>query len=165
MGFPLARENYVPYRACTRNFRLIRIYILSRVHRPRTRSSCSSDVASAISASFSSTETIRRNTQYREMIIWKTNFADARVLLHAATLRLFRTLPFNPLLVAPRLRSTRRGAAEGGGQRGTSGHCCNQDEKEMISRVSSGPFILILLLLSFSLLSFYCRLFIFTESS
>jgi len=60
------------------------------------------------------------------MIIWKTNFADARVAA--------RRHPPPPVHCpsAPSLlhRSLGlHGAAEGGGQRDESGHCCNQSRE------------------------------------
>lgn len=63
IGSPLARENYVPYRAYARNFRLIRIYILSRAQ-PATYSKQLQrhPLPQHCAASFTSTETTTQHT-------------------------------------------------------------------------------------------------------
>lgn len=65
------------------------------------------------------------------MIIWKTNFADARVVAPPPPSAV-RALPFNPLAIAPQLRSTQLKVTDNEGQMNV---VAIKAEKEMISRV------------------------------
>lgn len=73
------------------------------------------------------------------MIIWKTNFADARVVARHYPPPSVRC-PSTPVAVAPQLRSTQLKVAD---NEGRTDVVAIKAEKETISRVTSGSLALI----------------------